>query len=56
MLASCKTKFPSKYLTQIENAQFAIKKMSKRCGSCASNGQITLNTELIKAPKGSSNM
>lgn len=30
-----------------------IRKMSKRWGSCTPSGKIILNTELIKAPKGS---
>lgn len=30
-----------------------IRKMEKRWGSCAPSGRITLNLELIKAPKGS---
>lgn len=41
----------SKY--KIEKPQILIRTMRKRWGSCANNGKITLNTELVKAPKGS---
>lgn len=41
----------SKY--KIEKPQILIRTMRKRWGSCGYNGKITLNTELVKAPKGS---
>lgn len=41
----------SKY--SIEVTKLQIRKMSKRWGSCTSDGKIILNSELIKAPKGS---
>lgn len=36
----------------VKPKQILFKKMTKRWGSCTPNGIITLNTELIKAPKG----
>ena len=41
----------SKYSIEVTSLQ--IRKMSKRWGSCTTDGKIILNTELIKAPKGS---
>jgi predicted metal-dependent hydrolase len=38
---------------KIAEPQLYIRKMSKRWGSCTKAGKIILNTELIKAPKGS---
>ncbi len=38
---------------KIQNPTLVIRKMSKRWGSCTPGGKIILNTELIKAPKGS---
>ena len=35
----------------ISKPEMEIKWMAKRWGSCTKNGKITLNTELIKAPK-----
>jgi len=37
----------------ITKPEIVIRKMQKRWGSCTSKGKIILNTELIKAPKGS---
>ncbi len=36
---------------QITKPDMVIKWMEKRWGSCTCNGKITLNTELVKAPK-----
>ena len=44
-----KMKLFAKY--KIEKPEMQIKWMEKRWGSCTKNGKITLNTELIKAPK-----
>ncbi|MBR9920310.1 MAG: M48 family metallopeptidase [Bacteroidetes bacterium] len=41
----------SKY--DLPSFNIVIRKMEKRWGSCAPSGRITLNLELIKAPKGS---
>jgi len=38
---------------KIQKPALIIRKMSKRWGSCTPSGKIILNTELIKAPKGS---
>ena len=38
---------------KIQNPTLNIRPMSKRWGSCTPSGKIILNTELIKAPKGS---
>jgi predicted metal-dependent hydrolase len=38
---------------KIQKPTLVIRKMSKRWGSCTPTGKIILNTELIKAPKGS---
>lgn len=35
----------------ITKPEIEIKWMAKRWGSCTRNGKITLNTELVKAPK-----
>jgi predicted metal-dependent hydrolase len=41
----------SKY--QIDKPTFEVRQMDKRWGSCTKSGKILLNTELIKATKGS---
>jgi len=41
----------SKYSIKVTTLR--VRKMSKRWGSCTTDGKIILNTELIKAPKGS---
>ena len=38
---------------KIEKPAIEIRLMEKRWGSCTKSGKIILNTELIKAPKGS---
>jgi hypothetical protein len=38
---------------KIQQPALSIRSMSKRWGSCTRSGKIILNTELIKAPKGS---
>ncbi len=38
---------------KLEKPVLEIRLMQKRWGSCTKSGKITLNTELIKAPKGS---
>lgn len=45
--------FPKFNRYKIKKPSLAIRYMSKRWGSCTSTGKIILNTELIKAPKGS---
>lgn len=50
VLEKCKTlhkEFP------IRNSQLVIRSLKMRWGSCTTSGKIILNTELIKAPKGS---
>ena len=37
----------------IQSPEIVVRTMSKRWGSCTPAGKIILNTELIKAPKGS---
>lgn len=45
--------FPKFKRYKIVKPTMSIRKMKKRWGSCTSAGKIILNTELIKAPKGS---
>lgn len=45
--------FPLFKRYQLERPKLFIRAMSKRWGSCTPGGKIILNTELIKAPKGS---
>lgn len=47
------TVFPLFKRYNLEKPKLVIRAMSKRWGSCTPGGKIILNTELIKAPRGS---